>query len=41
MEAISVIIALSAGSLIGVGMSAAGLRLMLSLMPSKHQPPQV
>lgn len=41
MEAISVVLALSVGSLIGVGISAAGLKMLLSLMPSRHAPKRV
>ncbi len=37
MEALSVIVALTLGGLVGVGISAIGLRAMLSLMPSKHR----
>ena len=36
MEALSVTVFLAFGSLVGVGISAAGLKLLLTLMPSKQ-----
>lgn len=40
MQTISVIAALAFSVLLGIGLTSAGLQLMLSLMPTKHRASQ-